>query len=158
MHTATPSAHRFNPETAATKRLYAVALKAFLDILFICVVVTYTAFRNYSPLLRGAIDEANQQHVAGWAHDPLAPTESLEVQLFIDGAFIAARRANERRDDLVRAGATRLPLHGYRFDLAQIRLTSGPHTAQVYAVRAAGGGSQMLLPLSRKPLAFHVAR
>ncbi len=140
--------------TVATKLLRAVIAKSFLEILFICVIATLAAFKNYSPLLRGAIDVADRTQVSGWAHDPQAPGESLEVQLFIDDQFIATQRAEQRRDDLVRAGATKLPNHGFRFDLTSVGLAEGRHTVQVYAVRAAAGTNKMLLPLAKQPIPF----
>lgn len=144
--------------TVATKLLRAVIAKTFLELLFICVIATLAAFKNYSPLLRGAIDVADQTRVSGWAHDPQTPGESLEVQLFIDDQFIATQRADQRRDDLVRAGAARLPNHGFRFDLAFIKLTEGRHAAQVYAVRTAAGTNKMLLPLAKQPVVFDLHR
>jgi hypothetical protein len=140
----------------ATKLLRAIAVKTLIELLFICFLATYAAFVNYSPLLRGAIDRADQTHVAGWAHDPQTPTEALEVQLFIDDHFVATGRAGERRDDLVQAGATTLPNHGYSFDLSAVQLAPGEHTAQVYALRRAAGINKMLVPLSREPMIFRV--
>jgi hypothetical protein len=144
--------------TVATKLLRAILAKSFLELLFICVVATCAAFVNYSPLLRGAIDVADQTRVAGWAHDPLAPAESLDVQLFIDGQFIASQRADDPRADLVTAGATEHANHGFRFALQQVPLANGQHTVQVYALRTAGGTNKMLLPLSKKPLVFQVSQ
>ncbi len=144
--------------TVATKLLRAVIAKSFLEILFICVIATLAAFKNYSPLLRGAIDIADRTRVSGWAHDPQAPEQVLEVQLFIDDQFIATQRAEQRRDDLVRAGAAKLPNHGFRFDLAAVNLSNGRHAAQVYAVRTAAGTNKMLLPLAKQPVVFEVKR
>lgn len=144
--------------TVATKLLRAVIAKTFLEILFICIIVTLAAFKNYSPLLRGAIDVADQTRVSGWAHDPQAPDQPLDVQLFIDDQFIATQTADQRRDDLVRAGATKLPQHGFRFDLASTSLAEGRHAAQVYAVRAAAGTNKMLLPLAKQPVVFEIRR
>jgi hypothetical protein len=159
-----PNAELLNAEspnaevTVATKLLRAVIAKTFLEILFICVLATLAAFKNYSPLLRGAIDVADQTRVSGWTHDPQMPAEVLEVQLFINDQFIAAQRADQRRDDLVRAGATKLPYHGFRFDLTVLNLAEGRHTAQVYAVRTAAGTHKMLVPLAKQPVLFEVRR
>lgn len=158
MNTPEPTPLERAAPTVATKLLRAILAKSFLELLFICAVITYAAFVNFSPLLRGAIDVADQNHVAGWAHDPLTPAESLDVQLYIDGQFIAAQRADDLREDLVKAGATKHPRHGFRFDLQPVSLANGQHTAQVYALRTAGGTNKMLLPLSKDPMRFEVER
>jgi hypothetical protein len=147
-----------NTPTPATKLLRAILAKSFLELLFVCGVATFAAFSNYSPLLRGAIDIADQTQVAGWAHDPLAPAVALDVQLFIDGQFTATQLADGLREDLVKAGATKQPHHGFRFDLKQLSLANGSHTAQVYALRKAAGMNKMLLPLSKQPVVFQVNR
>ena len=91
----------------ATRLLRAVLVKAGLEIGFVCVIATLAAFHNASPLLRGALDAADQTHVAGWAYDPLSPDAPLDVQLFIDERFVATQRAERLRVDaqisLVRA-------------------------------------------------------
>jgi hypothetical protein len=135
--------------STATKLLRAIIAKTFIEILFVCAVASLAAFSIFSPLLRGAIDVADQSRVAGWAHDPLAPGEPIEVQLFIDGNFAAAKRADERRDDLVRAGAAKHPNHGFSFDVGLLNLSEGVHTAQVYAARKAPGAHQVLIPISK---------
>lgn len=142
----------------ATCLLRAVLAKSFVEIALVCVVATLAAFSNFSPLLRGAIDVADQGRIAGWAHDPHAPQDTVEVQLFIDDRFIATRRAAEVRADLVRAGVTRHAEHGFTFPLAALGLAPGPHSAQVYAVRNAGAEHKVLLPLARTPPIFIIAR
>ena len=146
-----------NPNVA-TRLLRAVLAKSFLEVLFICVLATLAAFKNYSPLLRGAIDATDQTRVTGWAHDPQAPEQALEVQLFIDDQFVATQHADAQRDDLVQAGATRSAHHGFAFTLTPLKLSNGPHSAQVYAVRTAAGVNKMLLPLAKQPVVFQVSR
>ncbi len=142
----------------ASQLLKAILAKSVIEILLVCAVVTMAAFSNFSPLLRGAIDLADQNRVAGWVHDPLSPEEAIEVQLFIDGRFVASTIADQRRDDLVRAKATTKPDHGFAFEIGGLKLDHGLHSAQVYAVRSAAGSSKALLPISKNPLAFHIAR
>lgn len=138
----------------ATRLLHAIITKSMLELIALCVIASLAAWLHFNPQLRGAVDVADTQRVAGWAADPLSPGEALEVQLFIDGNFSAARRANEKRDDLVSAGATRFPYHGFTFPLESLRLKTGQHLAQVYVVRPASSGSRILLPLAEKPLLF----
>ena len=142
----------------ATRLLRAVLVKAGLELGFLCVIATVAAFHNSSPLLRGAIDEANQAHVAGWAYDPLTPKAVLDVQLFIDERFIRTARADAQRPDLVAAGVTKMAAHGFSFELTDVPLSPGNHTAQVYALRNAAGKNKALIPLSQEAVTFQVKR
>ncbi len=140
-----------------TRRLLAaVSIKALLEIIFVCVVVSIAAVRTFHPSLRGAIDMTEATRIAGWAYDSGAIGAPLDVQLFIDGGFVAAARADAFRPDLVEAGATPLPDHGFSFSLESTNLARGPHTAQVYAVRAALGGTLTLIPISKEVVSFEV--
>ncbi|MGH9768867.1 MAG: hypothetical protein ACREAB_15655, partial [Blastocatellia bacterium] len=121
-------------------------------------VATLAAFSTFSPQLRGAIDVADQTRVAGWAYDPRAPEEALEVQLFIDDKLAASKLAGETRIDLVESGAASKPDHGFNFDLTPINLAPGRHTAQIYALRRAAGENKILLPIAEQPSVFEVSR
>ncbi len=140
------------PDSAVAARLLkAVIAKSFLELALVCVVATLAAYTTFSPQLRGAIDVADQTRVAGWVHDPRAPDEIIEVQLFIDGKLIAAEPADERRDDLVKAGVTAKPNHGFNFELTAINLAPGRHAVEVYALRRAVGANKILLPITKQP-------
>lgn len=141
-----------------TSLLRAVIAKSFLELIFVCVVASAAAFSHFSPLLRGAVDAADATRVAGWVYDPRAPGETVEVQLFIDGRFALAGRADLPRPDLVAAGAALGADHGFEFALSGLGLAPGAHTARVYAVRRAAGRSKMLVPLAEAPLGFEVGR
>jgi hypothetical protein len=141
----------------ASKLLRAVIAKSFLEVILVCLVATLAGFSTFSPQLRGAIDVADQTRVAGWVHDPQSPASALEVQLFIDGKFAAAKLADEKRDDLVRAGVTLQANYGFNFALESLNLPDGEHYAQVYAVRAAGA-NKTLLPITAAPPTFRVRR
>lgn len=143
-------------QTVATRLLRAVLAKSFLEVALVCVVATLAAFSSFSPILRGAIDVADRNRIAGWAHDPFAPGEAIEVQLFIDGKFVAAKQAGERRDDLVETGAASKPNHGFTFTLESFNLGSGSHTAQVYALRDGVGANRTLTPLAKKPRVIEI--
>jgi hypothetical protein len=140
----------------ASRLLRAVIAKSFVEIFVVCVIATLAAFSNFSPMLRGHIDVADQMRVSGWVYDPLAPNSVIQVQLFIDGHFVAARVADESREDLVEAGATNKPNHGFTFSLKSLNLTRGKHTVQVYALRGTSGATKALIPISRTPRVFQV--
>ncbi len=138
----------------AAKLLRAVIAKSFVEVILVCVVASLAAFSTFSPQLRGAIDVADQTRIAGWVHDPWLPDRSLEVQLFIDGKFVANQMADQHREDLVTAGVTTRPNHGFSFELQGFNVTSGKHSAQVYAVREAAGASKILIPIVASPVTF----
>lgn len=140
----------------ASRLLKAVSIKMLIEIIFVCIVVSLAASRTFHPFLRGALDMVNSARVAGWASDPTSLDEPLEVQLFVDGAFVAATRAVEVRHDLVAAGATTGPEHGFSFALKAANLAPGLHFAQVYAVRPSIGSSLTLIPISKQPVKFEV--
>jgi hypothetical protein len=140
----------------ATRLLRAVLAKTFLEILLICALVSLAAYWYFNPQLRGAIDLADAQRVSGWVADPNFPDQPVEAQLFIDDQFAIAGRANERRDDLVKAGATSSPFHGFSFQLESLRLPPGEHSVQVYALRQSAEGSRILIPLAEKPLTIQI--
>jgi hypothetical protein len=145
------------PDSSVPSRLLkAVVAKSFIEIVLVCAVATLAAFSTFSPRLRGALDVADQTRVAGWAVAPEAPDVALEVQLFIDEKLAASKLADEERTDLVSAGVTSNPNHGFNFDLTRINLAPGRHTAQVYALRPAAGENKILLPIAKQPRVFEV--
>jgi hypothetical protein len=144
------------PDSSVPSRLLkAVVAKSFIEIVLVCVVATLAAFSTFSPRLRGAIDVADQTRVAGWVVSPEAPEVTLEVQLFIDEKLVASKLAGEKRIDLVSSGVTSNPNQGFNFDLTQINLAPGRHTAQVYALRPAAA-NKILLPIAKQPRVFEV--
>ncbi|MBS1811795.1 MAG: hypothetical protein JST84_26785 [Acidobacteria bacterium] len=134
----------------ATKLLQAVVAKATLEFLVILIAISLAAYSHLNPPIRGAIDVADDLRVAGWAYDPRDPESYLDVQLFIDEQFVASRRANEPREDLVRAGAAQNSQHGFTFAVPALHLASGKHRVAVYAVRPGGGKNKSLLALTKK--------
>jgi len=139
----------------ATRLLRAVLVKLFAEILFVCAVVSFAAFAYFNPALRGEIEVVNSERVEGWAYNPLATDERLEVQLFIDDRFVAATRADRQHDGLV-ARAGRQVDHCFSFTLAGQPLSTGRHRAQVYVVHGTPGSSRTLLPITKRGRLFEV--
>ncbi|MFN9742883.1 MAG: hypothetical protein ACK562_12350 [Acidobacteriota bacterium] len=143
-------------EDRSTRLFLAVAGKFPLEILLLAAVASYAAWSNFHPLVRGAIDLALPERVAGWAFDPEQPRTPLEVQLFIDGQFRATQRADQPRPDLVAAGATPGPDHGFNFPIPPAALSAGRHTVEVFVLRPALNGYRTLVPLSNEPKSFSI--
>jgi hypothetical protein len=142
----------------ASKRLarlihYLIA-KSIIEALFVGALAVGFYLMAFTPSLRGELDEANAQHVAGWAVDHAAPQAHVEVQLYLDGNFIASRKADDPRPDVKAAGLVEDELHGYNFVTPP--LGAGEHLAQVYAVHESGGGARRTMQLVGKPLRFRV--
>ena len=93
--------------------------------------------------------------IAGWAVNQADPWERLEVQLFVDGKFVASTTANQSRPDIVSAGWARDEWHGYRFDRLMLR---GPsrHQGRVYVLHAGKRGTYQTLQMVGDPIWFDV--
>jgi hypothetical protein len=116
----------------------------------IAVVFYFTLF---PPYFRGW-GEVTSHEIAGWAVNQAAPGERVEVQLFIDGTFVAAGVASLSRPDVMAAGWSTDEWHGYSF--ASLSLTPGEHTAQVYALNSERAGQRRTLQQLGDPIRFVV--
>jgi hypothetical protein len=141
------------PSTPTAARLLgAVIAKAFLELLFVCTVITLAAFSNFNPSLRGEIENADAQRVEGWVHDPLAGTGPMDVQLWIDHRFFATMRTeDETGAEAIQNGKCK-----FQFTLGT-QLSPGRHRAEVYVVRKTARGYKTLLPISKQKRFFEVA-
>lgn len=147
----------FSSEGRLTTRLLAaVSIKTLVELAFVCVLVGVAATRMFHPSLRGAIDIADSARVNGWVYDTALAAEPLQVQLFVDGIFVAGMRADQLRTDLVDAGAAPYPDHGFSFSLSGQTLEAGWHSAQVYAVKSAVGRNLTLIPIGKSAASFEV--
>src|SRR5262249_23535388 len=124
--------------------------KSMAEALLITAVAVGFYFTTTNPYLRGVLDVANEDTVAGWGVDDEGPSKRVEVQLYIDGSFVADRVAAEFRPDVCAAGKANDDWHGFGFTVSS--LSPGEHEARVYAVHA--GSSRQTLQLIGKPLRF----
>lgn len=129
--------------------------KSMAEALLITTVSVGFYFVTTNPYLRGVLDYADSQTVAGWAVDEAQPAARVEVQLYIDGNFVADRAAAEFRPDVREAKRANDDWHGFVFRLPPLR--PGEHEARVYAAHANGAGARRTLQLVGKPLRFSVA-
>lgn len=138
----------------ASRIVNGVLLKTFVEIVVVCALVGFAAYRNLHPTVRGAVDVASADRIAGWAFDPDSAGERLEVHLYIDDVFVATQTANLERTDLTAQRAANDPNHGFSF--SSLGMSKGDHSAQVYAVRNSFRGERLLLPLASQPVRFSI--
>jgi hypothetical protein len=128
--------------------------KSVIEALFVGALAVGFYLTAFAPTLRGELDEADAQQIAGWAVDHATPQAHVEVQLYIDGNFIASSMADAPRPDVQAAGLASDPLHGYIFNTPPLK--PGEHVARVYAVHESGEGARRTMQLVGKPLRFQI--
>jgi len=103
------------------------------------------------PYFKVWVDVATRLTVRGWVVNKDAPTQPVNVQLYIDGRFVEARLADYPRPDLKPGGLFENDKVGFIFMIPT--LLSGTHEARVYAVRQTENGGRSLRLIGR-PLVF----
>ena len=115
-----------------------------LQILFAalaCLTLTvgayavWTEYATFPPYFRGFGEVTRRGEVAGWAVDASDSSARVEVQLYVDGRFVAHGTASLPRPDVVAAGRAVDENCGYSFALPA--LPAGEHEARVYALHPA---------------------
>lgn len=127
--------------------------KSITEALLVATIAVAFYFTLFPPYFRGW-GEVTPHEIAGWAVNEAAPWERVEVQLFIDGNFVASGLANLSRPDVMAAGWSSDEWHGYSF--APSSLATGEHVAQVYAMRSQGTGVRRTLQQLGDPIRFVV--
>ena len=139
---------------ARARLIHLLISKSMAEALLIAAVAVGFYFATTNPNLRGVLDNADRTWVTGWAVDEGNPGSRVEVQLFVDDAFVAAGTANQYRPDVHEAKRADDDWHG--FALRVPTLNPGDHEARVYAVHPNGGGARRTLQLIGKPFSFRI--
>jgi hypothetical protein len=108
--------------------------KLTLDLAFVAALAVYTHAVAFRPFYSGSLDYADGQSVRGWVVDRAEPGRAVEVQLYVDGRFVASGLADQPRPDVYEKGFARDERHGFVFNLGAS--PPGEHEARVYAVHA----------------------
>jgi MYXO-CTERM domain-containing protein len=97
---------------------------------------------------QGWLDAAGCDRIGGWAQDPDAPDQPIDVHLYFDsnpgdpGAQAFAVHADQHRDDLCQAiGSCN---HGFSAPPPASLLDGKPHTVQAFGIDSAGGSNPVL--------------
>ena len=118
-------------KTPSTRLVHVLIAKSIAETLLVGALAVF-AFSTVLPPYFHGWGEVTEAGISGWAVNNASPWERVEVQLFVDGRFVASRVANESRPDVRNAGWARDEWHGYNFPVA---LPAGHnYEARVYAL------------------------
>jgi hypothetical protein len=138
----------------STTLVHVLIGKSIAETLLVGALAVFAFLTILPPYFHGW-GEVTDTGISGWVVNNATPWDRLEVELFVDGKYIAARVANESRPDVAAAGWAKDEWHGYKFPLTS--LSAGLHEARVYALHASGGGTRRSLQLVGDPIRFSVA-
>jgi hypothetical protein len=125
--------------------------KSLLETTLIGAIAVFFFIDSFPPYFHGW-GETTSHTIVGWAVNNANPWERVEIQLFIDGEFVASQRASLSRPDVLAAGWSRDEWHGFEFEVPS--LAPGQHQAQVYAVHVTANGNRRTLQLLGDPITF----
>src|SRR6266508_6132184 len=136
------------------KLIHLLISKSLAEALLVTAVAVGFYFANTNPNLRGVLDVANSETVSGWVVDEAQPGTRVEVQLYIDGKFVADKYAAEFRPDVRSAKRAADDWHGFVFDTPS--LAAGEHEARIFAVVPNANGKRLTLQLIGKAFLFRL--
>ena len=137
------------------KLIHLLIATSIVEGLLATVVAVAFFLATTNENLQGVLDEANSETVSGWAVDQSKPYARVELQLYIDDAFVADGLAAEPRPDVHAAERAEDDWHGFVFRTPPLK--AGEHEARVYAVNPNRGGTRRTLQLVGKPLRFSIS-
>ncbi len=140
-------------KTPSTTLLHVIIGKSIVETLLVGALAVFTFLNVVPPFFHGWGELADTR-ISGWVVNNAAPWDRVQVQLFIDGEFVANGVANESRPDVFAAGWSRDEWHGYAFAISSLK--PGSHEARVYALHVSGGGLRKSLQLVGDPIWFSV--
>lgn len=135
------------------KLVHVLIGKSIVEALLVGALAVFTFITVFPPHFHGW-GEVTDTAIAGWAVNNLEPWQRVQVQLFINGQFVATSVAELERPDVSMAGWASDPWHGYAFPVPTLPV--GRHEARIYALHESGAGSRKSLQLLGEPLIFAV--
>lgn len=133
-------------------RLHSLLVVTIGLTLFIGVLSVGVSALFYPQHFRGWGELTADGAVVGWAVNQSAPSERVEVLLYVDGRPVTSGTADMPRPDVVAAGHARDERCGYRFVLPQ--LGAGQHEVRIYSSHRVAIGNYRTLQLTGRPLRF----
>ncbi|HKG61609.1 MAG TPA: hypothetical protein VKB05_17755 [Pyrinomonadaceae bacterium] len=139
----------------AKKLVNLLLAKSILETIFVgtLAVVVYT--KLFPPTFHGwgeAVVE--EKAIYGWVVNNARPDDRVEVEVYVDGRYSGRARADGPRPDIVAAGWSKDPFHGYAVWIS--KLPPGKHESRVYALHRSDDGRKCTLQLIGDPIQFEV--
>ena len=140
-------------KTPSTRLVHLLIGKSIVETLVVGALAVFTFITVLPPYFHGWC-EVTETGISGWAVNNASPWERVEVQLFVDGKFVADGIADMSRPDVATAGWAKDAWHGYEFAITS--LPAGTHEARIYALHDSGEGVRKSVQLIGKPISFWV--
>jgi hypothetical protein len=143
-------------KTPSTRLVHVLIAKSIAETLLVGALAVFAFVTILPPYFHGW-GEVTDSGIAGWAVNNASPWQRVEVQLFVDGKFVADGIANQNRPDVSAAGWARDPWHGYTFALKALQAEKPDalvHEVRIYAVHDSGAGLRKSLQLLGNPIWF----
>jgi hypothetical protein len=131
--------------------VHAVIGKSIIEALLVGILAIVFFVDAFPPYFRGW-GEITPDGVFGWAVNSAQKDDRVEVQLFVDGKFVASGSANQYRPDVRAALWAKDDWHGYSFKLPT--LAPGKHVAAIYGLHMSGGGRRQTLQLLGNTMSY----
>jgi len=140
-------------KTPSARLAHILIGKSIVETLLVGALAVFTFMTVFPPYFHGWA-ELTESGISGWAVNNASPWERVEVQLFVDGKFVASAIADQPRPDVLAAGWAKDQWHGYNFRLPRLSLRY--HEARVYVLHDSGSGKRKSLQLVGERIAFFV--
>ena len=140
-------------KSPSTRLIHILIGKSIVETLLVGALAVCTFINVLPPYFHGW-GEVTESEISGWAVNNASPWERVEVQLLIDGKFVADGIADKNRPDVSAVGWAKDAWHGFTFVIPL--LPPGAHEARVYALHTSGGGVRGSLQLLGDPIGFFV--
>src|SRR6185436_3003857 len=138
-----------------TRLVNLLIAKSILETILVGTIAVVVYLNAFPPTFHGWGEAATgTKSISGWVVTDADPWRRVEVQLFVDGRFVATQVAYHSRPDVVAAGWSKDEWHGYNF--AVPGLAAGTHEAQVYAIHSSRNGARYSLQMLGDPIRFEV--
>jgi hypothetical protein len=140
-------------KTPSARLVHILIGKSIVETLLLGTLAVFTFITVLPPYFHGW-GEVTESGISGWVVNNASPWERVEVQLFVDGKFVANAIADQSRPDVWAAGWAQDEWHGYNFRLAP--QSPRYHEARVYVLHDSGSGVRKSLQLVGQPIPFFV--